>query len=126
MADSKSETGWTPGPWTTRVIPAALGLKRTGYVHQVTIGGMDYTVAHHSHQNYDHIHKEDIGGGYARSIGIGRREPDLTPHPDARLIAAAPDLYSTLERAIEHLKFHNEAVANECRAALRVAREGRS
>jgi len=75
--------------WKTQVVPVSIGLEVTGYAHQVVRGDRTITVTHHEHRNFDHIHKEDVGGGYVRKKGIGRREPDLTPHPEAVLIANA-------------------------------------
>ena len=75
--------------WTTRVIPVSVGLEETGYAHQVVSGDREITVTHTTHQNYDHIHAERLDRFYVRLVGIGRREPDLTPHPEAEIIAAA-------------------------------------
>lgn len=87
----------TPGPWSVEVIRCSMGLEYTGYAHKVKIGIHDYVVAFTEHKNYEHIHTEDIGNGYVRQTGIGPREPDLTPHPDAILIAAAPEMLAALE-----------------------------
>jgi hypothetical protein len=75
--------------WTTRVIPVSIGLHETGYAHQVVNGDREITVTHHTHRNYDHIHEEKLDRYYSRWTGIGPREPDLTPHPEAVAVAAA-------------------------------------
>ncbi|MEN8198079.1 MAG: methyltransferase [Pseudomonadota bacterium] len=92
-------TSHTPEPWETRVIPASGGLECTGYAHQIVKGGREYTVAFSDHQNWDYIHKEKLPDGYVRSVGIGKREPDLTPHPDARRIVAAVNACEGLSTA---------------------------
>jgi hypothetical protein len=75
--------------WTPRVICVSVGLDESGYAHQVVNGNRQITVTHHTHRNYDCIDTKDIGGGYVRRTGIGRREPDLTPHPECFVIANA-------------------------------------
>lgn len=89
--------------WTATVEAVSLGLEQTGYAHQIRIPGtfLPITVAHTQHQNYDYIHQEDIGNGYFRYTGIGRREPDLTPVYLARLIAAVPEMKAYVERNAE-------------------------
>jgi hypothetical protein len=77
--------------WKIEVVPVAHGLEYTGYAHKVVNGTREITVAHHEHRNYEHIHTEpsQLGHLYVKRVGVGRREPDLTPHPDAVKIAAA-------------------------------------
>jgi hypothetical protein len=77
--------------WEARVIPVSIGLETTGYAHQVVNGNREITVTHHTHRNYDHIHSEpsQLGYPYEKQSGIGRREPDLTPHPEAIAVANA-------------------------------------
>lgn len=75
--------------WEAVVVPVSFGLEETGYAHQVVNGSRTITVTHHRHQNYDHIVSHNIGNGYVRSEGVGKREPDLTPHPEAVAVAAA-------------------------------------
>lgn len=108
----------TPGPWRTRVIPAASGFEYTPYAHQVVIGNREFTVAHNDHRNYDKIEKRELSlkemlatqglgdGGCATHeyFGVGSRKPDLTPHPDARLIAAAPDLLAACEAGVQTIE----------------------
>lgn len=76
-------------PWTTRVICVSVGLEESGYAHSRPDGRREITVTHHTHRNYDHIHVEPIDRTYGRFIGIGPRKPDLTPHPEAVVIANA-------------------------------------
>lgn len=75
--------------WETKVIVASVGLEETGYAHQVVKGPRTITVSHHSHRNYDHIVTRQLGNGYVEQRGVGRREPDLTPSPEAMVIADA-------------------------------------
>jgi hypothetical protein len=77
--------------WKPQVVRVSVGLESSGYAHQVTNGDRVITVAHHEHRNYDHIHTEpsELGRVYVKKVGVGRRDPDLTPHPDAVKIAAA-------------------------------------
>ncbi len=76
--------------WTPKVECVSVGLAESGYAHQVVhADGRAITVTHHTHRNYDHIHVEALIGGRVRRTGIGPREPDLTPHPDAVKIANA-------------------------------------
>lgn len=96
----------TPGPWTTKVICCSVSLERTGYAHQVVIGNCEHTVAHTDHENWEYIHREQLPDGYVRETGIGRREPDITPHPDACLAAAAPTLLEACEAALPYLADH--------------------
>lgn len=96
----------TPGPWTIAVKPVSHSLEVTGYAHQVMIPGncLPLTVAHHTHRNWNHIHTERLCNGHVRYTGHGARQPDLTPHPDAFLIAAALDLLVALEVAHHALR----------------------
>ena len=91
--------------WTTRVTQSSHGLESSGYAHEVVVPGhlLPITIVHTWQQNYDHIHTEPLGDGYVRQTGIGRRKPDLTPHPLALLIAATPDLLAALESVISAL-----------------------
>lgn len=88
---------WSPGPWSVVVEPASVSIDETSYSHQVVIGKHTHTVAITTHQNYDAVHETPLWNGCSRFVGVGRRDPDLTPHPDARLIAAAPELYDVLK-----------------------------
>lgn len=74
--------------WKVIVEPVSLGLETTGYAHMVVKGSRSITVTHHTHQNYDHIITRNIDGLVLQE-GVGRREPDLTPHPEAVAIANA-------------------------------------
>lgn len=94
-------SGHTPGPWGLQVILSSCGLEQNGYSHQVVIGGKSYTVALSSQRNYDSVHKETLPDGYVRSVGVGRRVPDLTPHADLRLIYAAPELLQACVDALD-------------------------
>jgi hypothetical protein len=77
--------------WEPRVVPVSIGLETTGYAHQVVNGERVITVTHHEHQNYAVIHTEpsELGHPYVKRVGIGRREPDLTPDPEAVAVANA-------------------------------------
>lgn len=75
--------------WAIKVVPVSIGLQKTCYAHQVVKGHRSITVTHHTHQNYDYIHKTQIERSLFESTGIGRREPDLTPHPEAVCIMNA-------------------------------------
>ena len=75
--------------WTVQVVAVSCGLRETGYAHQVVNGDRTITVTHHTHQNYAYIHKQDLDRTYCRWTGVGRREPDLTPHPEAIAVANA-------------------------------------
>jgi len=52
-------------------------------------GSRTITVTHHSHQNYNHIVTRQLGNGYVEQEGVGKRKPDLTPHPEAVAVANA-------------------------------------
>ena len=82
----------TKGPWKTKVVQCSVGLEYTGYAHQVTIGIHDYTVAITEQKNFEEIRKYEMANGYARWVGLRAIAPNWDPHPDALLIAAAPDL----------------------------------
>lgn len=122
----------TPGPWKIVVEPVSHSLKETGYAHQVMIPGnyLPVTVAHHQHTNWDHIYTERFCGDYVRQTGEGSRPPDLTPHPDAVLIAAAPDLLAILEVMLreaealdnEHGSFGWDEAIEQARGAIAKAR----
>ena len=73
--------------WTTRVIPSSYGLRETSYAHQVICDGREITVRHTSHKNYDHIITRKLDREYVENTGVGYRQPDLTPHPEAVAIA---------------------------------------
>lgn len=75
--------------WKAIVEPVACGLHSTGYAHKVVNGDRSITVTHHEHQNFDHIVTTPISRFYVQQYGVGRREPDLTPHPEAIAVAAA-------------------------------------
>jgi len=75
--------------WEVRVVPVSVGMEETGYAHQVVKGSRSITVTHHTHRNYDHIARRSLGNGYSQFTGVGRREPDLTPHPEAVAVANA-------------------------------------
>jgi hypothetical protein len=76
-------------PWEAKVVPSSIGLDYTGYAHMAVNGSRTITVTHHSHQNYDHIVTRDIGNGLVESRGVGKRKPDLTPHPEALAVVNA-------------------------------------
>jgi hypothetical protein len=100
-----------------------VGLEYTGYAHQVLIGNtcLGATVAHTKHQNYDRIEVVPIDRYYSEYRGVGPRKPHLTPHPDAQLIAAAPELYA----AVQALLYQEPDAQNIALAALAKA-EGRN
>lgn len=94
----------TPGPWKTRVGPITSSMEQMSYGHEVVIGGKPWMVAITHQRPFDHIHKSDPHhDGIVTHTGIGRREPDLTPHPNARLIAAAPSMLAALQ--LQHQNF---------------------
>jgi len=95
------ETKHTPGPWTVEVRAASVGLEETDYCHLVKKGIHEYSVACTTQKNFEHIVHKDLPNGYVESSGVGRIAHDLTPHPDAILIAAAPDLLSALNGLLQ-------------------------
>lgn len=80
--------------WIAQVIPVSIGLEETGYAHQVANGSRTITVTHHTHRNYDHIVTRDLGNGYVEQKGVGKRKPNLTPHPEAVAVADALNAYA--------------------------------
>lgn len=75
--------------WKAIVTPSSQGLETTGYAHKAVKGNREITVTHHWHQNYDRIDKKLIDRSLYEFTGVGRREPDLTPHPEAIAVADA-------------------------------------
>ncbi len=131
-------SAWTKGPWTVRVFePCSVGMSTMSneafqsLAHAVVSGDRDYTVAHTEHKVAD-IVWEPIDRDYVRSKTIKSYKLDRTPHPDALLCAAAPEMAEALEGMLAEwdkftrygspiAKASNERV-NFARAALAKAR----
>lgn len=100
---------YTPGPWTasTRVVSCGLGFN--GYGHFVKIGIHEYMVGSEQWKTGD-VESEPMPGemgikGYVRQRLVNKisGEPEISAN--ARLIAAAPELFEFADRIANPNKY---------------------
>ena len=106
----------TPGPWLAQVIVASVGLGVNGLAHEVVKGGVSYAVAFTDEITGDVVSEDapEHGPGYVRSKVVNLRASAREIHPDAKLIAAAPDLLRTLRNLVDVMESDYGYSASHC------------
>lgn len=97
MSDNKT-------PWTVKVRCLCSNLEETSYGHFVVIGGCSHLIAVTVSKNYESIKEEPLLDGDVRRTGVNYLKHDTTPHPDALLAAAAPDLFEACTTMLNEIR----------------------
>ncbi len=104
-----NETKFTPGPWVASFRPVASAIGRIPYASFVQVGNIEIVTRHHSLQYPVLVTPYKLHCDYVES----EASPDAEQakcingiHPDAHLIAAAPDLYDALRKAEMAMKYY--------------------
>ena len=112
-----SETKWTPGPWVWR----SISMNDGNYgVSAVSVPIVIASV--HNAASFGDM----IAGALKRGGGELRQDDNATQRANARLIAAAPELYEALDQILDDMGNDGlsccQAAKDQARAALAKAR----